>query len=197
MGAPSEVMVVAALRTELLFVRGPKGALGMGEAARAGLRRLLDRRPAKACVLVGYCGGLAEDLPPGALILAERVVGPEGTVRVGARALAKAQALLPEARVGPIFTDPALLRKNVAKLKALEEHRISPLGVDMESNFVAAELFRRKIPFLVARVVLDPWEEEVQLGPSRFLWAPRAIFCSWKLAKAVPKLKKALRESHG
>ena len=64
MGAPPEVMVLAALRTELLFVRGPKAALGMGETARAGLRGLLNRFPLKGAVFLGYCGGLAAGLRP-------------------------------------------------------------------------------------------------------------------------------------
>ena len=194
MGAPPEVMVLAALRTELLFVRGPKAALGMGEAARAGLRRLLARFPLKGAVFLGYCGGLAEGLPAGALILADRLDGPEGTVRPSGKLLEKAKELLPEARLGPLFTHPLLLKKEAVQKKALEEG-LKPLAVDMEANFVAFELSRRKIPFLVAKIVLDSWEEEVSLGPGRFLWAPRALGCSWKLGKLAPKLRQALEES--
>ena|GEM_PF-702810 len=194
MGAPSEVMVLAALRTELLFVRGPKAALGMGEAARAGLRRTLARFSPKGAIFLGYCGGLAGGLPAGTLILADRLDGPEGTVRPSAKILSKARELLPEAYLGPLFTHPVPLRKEAAQKKALEEG-IKPLGVDMEANFVAAELWRRKIPFLVAKIVLDSGEEEISLGIGRFLWAPRALWCSWKLGRVAPKLRQALEES--
>ena len=196
MGAPSEVIVLAALRTELLFVRGPKAALGMGEAARAGLQRVLSRFSPKGIVFLGYCGGLAEGLPAGALILADRLEGPEGTVRPSAAILSKAKKLLPQAHMGPLFTHPVLLRKETVRERA-SERGLSPLGVDMEANFVAAELFRRNIPFLVAKIVLDSWKEEVSLGFGRFLWAPRALWCSWKLGKIAPKLRQALEESRG
>ncbi len=196
MGDSSEVMVLAALRTELLFVRGPKAALGMGEAARAGLRRILSRLSPKGAIFLGYCGGLAEGLPPGALILADRLEGPEGTIQTSARILSNAKKLLPEAHVGPLFTHPTLLRKETVR-EMTSEKRLSPLGVDMEANFVAAELFRRKIPFLVAKIVLDSWEEDVSLGPKRFLWAPRALWCSWRLGKIAPKLRQAVEESDG
>jgi len=195
-GAPLEVMVLAALRTELLFVRGPQAALGMGETARAGLRRLLARFSPKGVIFLGYCGGLAEGLPPGALILADRLEGPEGTVRPSAKILSKARELLPEAHLGPLFTHPVLLKKEAVRKKATAEG-IRPLGVDMEANFVAFELFRRKIPFLVAKIVLDSWEEEVSLGLKRFLWAPRALWCAWKLGRVMPKLRQAREESRG
>lgn len=185
---------MAALRTELLFVRGPKAALGMGEAARSGLRGLLNRFPLKGAVFLGYCGGLAEGLPPGALILADRLDGPEGTVHPSGKLLGKAKELLPEARLGPLFTHPVLLKKEAVRKKALEEG-LKPLGVDMEANFVAFELSRRRIPFLVAKIVLDSWEEEVSLGLDRFLWAPRALGCAWKLGRVAPKLRQALEES--
>jgi hypothetical protein len=170
MGAPPEVMVLAALRTELLFVRGPKAALGMGETARAGLRRLLARFPLKGAVFLGYCGGLAEGLPAGALILADRLDGPEGTVRPSGKLLEKAKELLPEAHLGPLFTHPLILKKEAVRKKALEEG-LKPLAVDMEANFVAFELSRRKIPFLVAKNRFGflggrglPWVRSLLLG---------------------------------
>jgi len=187
---------LAALRTELLFVRGPKAALGMSEAARAGLRRVLSRFSPKGVVFLGYCGGLAEGLPSGALILADRLEGPEGTIRTSARILSNAKKLLPEAHVGSLFTHPVLLRKETVREMAAERG-LSPLGVDMEANFVAAELFRRRIPFLVAKIVLDSWKEEVSLGLGRFLWAPRALACAWKLGMVAPKLRQAVEESDG
>ena len=196
MGPSAEVMVLAALRTELLFVRGPKAALGMSEAARAGLRRVLSRFSPKGVVFLGYCGGLAEGLPSGALILADRLEGPEGTIRTSARILSNAKKLLPEAHVGSLFTHPVLLRKETVREMAAERG-LSPLGVDMEANFVAAELFRRRIPFLVAKIVLDSWREEVSLGLGRFLWAPRALSCAWKLGMVAPKLRQAVEESDG
>jgi hypothetical protein len=170
MGAPPEVMVLAALRTELLFVRGPKAALGMGEAARAGLRRLLNRVPLKGAVFLGYCGGLAEGLPAGALILADRLDGPEGTVRPSGKLLEKAKELLPEAHLGPLFTHPLLLKKEAVRKKALEEG-LKPLGRGYGGEFRSFRAFPPKDPvpcgqdrfgFLGGRGL--PWARSLPLG---------------------------------
>lgn len=188
----AEVMVVAALRTELFFVRGPKAALGMGKTCQDGLRRVLERRTPRALALVGYCGTTVKGLRPGTLILADQILGPAGKVVLDEEILAKAKELLPEAQVGPLFTYPELLKKEkLREMVGLGEPE--PLGIDMESYFVAFELRQRGMPFLMARVVLDAAEEEVSLGITRFLWAPRALWCSWILGRAAPKLREALK----
>ncbi len=187
MGAPSEVTVVAALRTELLFVRGPKAALGVGPRAQTALRRVLERRSPKAVAVVGYAGGLRADLRPGTLVFPDLLLDRKGTVRVGAERLARAKELLPQARVGPLFTDEKLTRR-----AEKEKFEGRALAVDMETSVLARELFRRGIPFLAARVILDAYEEEAPRDWRKVLWAGRALRCSWVLGQAAKALREAL-----
>lgn len=184
------ILTVAALRTELLFVGGPKAAVGVGARSRSGLVRVVERWRPRGVAVVGYCGGLRADLPPGAVVLADRVKGPAGTVRVGARVLVRARDLLPGAEVGPMVTvaRPASPAEKVALGAEV-------LGVDLESAHLAEELFRRGIPFLVARVVLDSLWEEVPQGLRAARWAGRALRCSWTLGRIAPLLARALREA--
>lgn len=190
MGAPSEVMVVAALRTELLFVRGPKAALGVGEKAREGLHRVLARSAPRGVAIVGYAGGLRPELPASAVVLADRVLDEETVVPVDPELLAKAKKRLPMAWVGPVFTDRELTRR---ERKALLGERA--LAVDMETSFLARELAARGIPFLVARVILDSQKEEAPKGWRQVFWAARALRCSWTLGKAAEALRSALSEA--
>ncbi len=183
-------MTVAALQTELLFVPGPKAALTMGRPARGALARLLDRRRPRAVAVVGYCGGLHADLAPGTLLLADRTLCEGDTVRVGASALARARDLLPAARVGPLVTVDRL-----APPAEKVQLGLDALGVDMESFHLARELFRRQIPFLVARVVLDPLWEGIPSGIQRLRWAGRAVRGSWILGRTAPRLHQALDEA--
>lgn len=190
MDASTAVMVVAALRTELLFIPGPKASLGVGPKAHDRLQIMLDRFPPKAVAVLGYAGGVRADLSPGTLVLADVVFDEEGPVGVSAELLAKAQKLLPGAKVGPIFTDHKLAtRGEKAQLEG------KALAVDMETSFVARELLARQIPFLVGRVILDARWEEVRGGWRSSLWAYRALRCSWVLARAAQALRLALAEA--
>lgn len=182
------MMVVAALRTELLFVPGPKAALGVGLRAREGLAKLVERERPKAVALVGYAGGLRPELRPGTLLLADRVLDEEGVVEVDAELLLQARRRLPWAQVGPLFTDRKLTSRG-EKTKLAEK----ALAVDMETSFLVRELTARGIPFLVARVILDTAEEEVRLGWRTMFWAGRALRCSWVLGRAAEALRAALR----
>ncbi len=190
MGAPWEVMVVGALRTELLFVFGPKAALGVGAKARARLRMVLERFRSKAVAIVGYAGGLRADLCPGTLVLADSVLDKEGKVRVDEQLLSRAKEFLPHAQVGPIFTDEKLTP--FAEKTELEK---KALAVDMETSHLARELFSRGTPFLVGRVVLDARWEEAPQGARALLWAGRALRCSWVLGRAARVLRNVLAEA--
>ncbi|MFN3347253.1 MAG: hypothetical protein ACK42E_05555, partial [Candidatus Bipolaricaulaceae bacterium] len=133
-------MVVAALRTELLFVRGPKAALGVGLRARATLEKLVQTQRPRAVAVVGYAGGLRPELRPGALLLVDRLLDEEGVVEVDAELLARAKQRLAWAQVGPLFTDRKLTpREEKDKLAGLA------LAVDMETSFLARELRARGI----------------------------------------------------
>lgn len=183
-------MVVAALRTELLFVPGPKAALGVGGQARATLGELLVGKKPRAVAIVGYAGGLRPQLEPGDLVLAERILDEDGVVEVDAELLFLARQRLPWAHAGPLFTDRRLTpREEKAELAK------KALAVDMETSFLVRELRARGIPFLAARVILDTEEEEVQLGWRAAFWAGRALRCSRVLGRAAEGLRAALGEA--
>lgn len=187
MEAPSEVMVVAALRTELLFVREPKAALGVGKKAQVRLRLLLSRFRPAGVAIVGYAGGLSPDLGPGALVLPDLILDEEGSVPVDQRLLSLAQRRLPRAAVGPLFTAEKLVSPREKEVLAERA-----LAVDMETSLLVRELLARSIPFLVGRVILDAREERV--SARSLLWAGRALRCSWLLRRVSSVLCSALSE---
>ncbi len=189
MGPSSEVIVVGALRTELLFVPGPKAALGVGQKARARLRQLLDRRHPKGVVILGYAGGLRPDLPPGTLVLADSIVDEEGVVRVNADLLSCAKRLLPAAKVGPLFTANTLTSQK--EKEVLGEKAVA---VDMETSHLARELLAKGVPFLVGRAILDACLEEAPQGWHCVFWAGRALRCSHALGRAARILRPVLAE---
>lgn len=180
------VWVVAALRTELLFVRGRTVAVGVGERARARLAsQLEEKRPAGALV-VGFCGGLRADALPGTLILAETLTEEDAVVSVDERLLEKARTALAGAVVGGVVTvDRAIGPAGKAGLG------LDAVAVNMESAYLAAELSGRGIPFLVMRVVLDALWEDVSLGP-RVRWCRRAILGALSLSRAAAALRPVL-----
>lgn len=189
MGPSAEVMVVAALRTELLFVPGPKAALGVGKRARFRLRQLLERRHPQGVLILGYAGGLRSELLPGTLVLADLILDREGAVPVREKLLSQAKKALPKAKVGPLFTDEKLTSRE--EKAALGK---KALAVDMETSHLVRELFSRGIPFLVGRVVLDAYFEEAPQGWRCLLWAGRALRCSWALGRAARLLRPVLAE---
>jgi nucleoside phosphorylase len=185
-------VTVAALRTELLFAPRPRAALGVGQAARVGLRRVLARWRPTGVVVVGYSGGLHASLSPRTLLLPDRLLGPKGVVRTGAAALARAAEILPQAKVGPVITvDRAAAPWDKAALG------VDAFGVDLESALLGEELFRQGIPFLVVRIVFDALWESVPTGWSRGAWAGRALACSWRLGQAARLLRPALAACGG
>lgn len=174
-------MVVAALRTELFFVRPPKRALGVGERAVLALKEVLAQNDPCGVIIVGYAGGLRPELAPTTLILADRLLSDQGEILLRSELLAQAQEILPEVIVGPIFTD-----KNLAKKERKAELKEKAVAVDMESFFLGAILADAGVPYLVLRAVLDGAEEEVG-WPIRFFG--RAIGGSWKIGRAAEALR--------
>ncbi len=172
------VLTVAALRTELLFAPWPRAALGMGQKARARLRRILEGERPAGVLVVGFSGAARASLPVGALVLADSARG----VRVPDGLLERARKALPEAEVGPVATveSPAAPAEK-ARLSA------DALAVDMESGYLAAELSSRGIPFLVVRCVLDALWEDVTSG-LKFRFARRALVCARRLGQAAGAL---------
>jgi hopanoid-associated phosphorylase len=111
-------------------------------------------------VSFGTAGGLAPDLEPGALIVADAVEGPFGrlqTDRPWADRLAAALAAGPRAA----RVRRGLMAAVTAPLVSAGEkdvlHRTNgALAVDMESHIAGAKAAAHGVPFAICRAVVDP-----------------------------------------
>jgi hopanoid-associated phosphorylase len=133
-------------------------------AARADLlERALNAAVARGCagiVSFGTAGGLAPDLAPGTLIVADAVAGPFGrleTDRPWADRLAAALATGPLAarwRRGLVAAVKAPLVS--AEDKRALHRSTGALAVDMESHIAGAIAAAHGLPFAVCRAIVDP-----------------------------------------
>ncbi|MFO8033889.1 MAG: hypothetical protein R6U88_01840 [Candidatus Bipolaricaulota bacterium] len=176
------MIVLAALRTELLFVRGPQACVGLGARRWPGVAARLRRHPPRAAVVLGFSGGLRGELLPGTLVVASGLHG-EGELRPSPTMVELAQGALPEARVGHIHT---ATRPAAPQQKA--RLGLDSLAVDMESARLAEALEEMRIPWLVVRVILDALWENVPEWGSRVRWAARALYCARRLGGASRRL---------
>ena len=158
------VIVVTGMAFEARIARG-KG-VEVVYAARADLlERALSEAVARGCsgiVSFGTAGGLAPDLEPGALIVAEAVEGPFGFGRLETDR-AWADRLAAALSAGPLA---ARLRRGLmaavtAPLVSADDKRVlhrstGALAVDMESHIAGATAAAHGLPFAVCRAVVDP-----------------------------------------
>ncbi len=125
------------------------------DAVRAGLAaRALIAEGCLGLVSFGLAGGLDPNLEPGAVIVADAVVGPEDRrlpTNVSWRA-ALADTL--HAHVGPMLSMPTAIVEPEAK-EALR-CRSGALAVDMESLAIAIVASEANLPFVAIRAVADP-----------------------------------------
>jgi adenosylhomocysteine nucleosidase len=141
--------------------------------ARAEALRLIAEG-ATGLVSFGLAGGLAPAVASGDLILADRVVLPDGegiapdpAWRGRLAALIEAGGTLPHQAV---VAGSDRLLATVAAKRALFE-ATGALAVDMESHAVAAAASAAGLPFVVVRAVADPHDQAlpraatVALGP--------------------------------
>ncbi|MBK5911687.1 hypothetical protein CCR85_09330 [Rhodothalassium salexigens] len=147
----------AARRARLVL---PPIAVGPGcRAAEAAAATLADAG-ARALVSLGFCGALAPDLTPGRVVLADRLLAPDGdgTLVAGRPALDAAAARLTRVLGAPPVIG-ALVHGDVplatAEAKAAAHGRTGALGVDMESLGVARAATAAGVPWLSVRLVLD------------------------------------------
>jgi hypothetical protein len=147
--------VVTAVRLETQAVRTAVPAAAVVEGG-IGLSRL--RRPLRgdAAVACGLAGGLRPDLPTGSVVIAERVLLPDGTWRTCDAALVKALAAAAhragiDAVRGPIATAAGIVAG--AERRRLAERGC--LAADMETGLLA-------VPRIAAvRAVLDTPDREI------------------------------------
>ncbi|MEA3117805.1 MAG: hypothetical protein QOI13_1075 [Paraburkholderia sp.] len=117
-------------------------------------------RGASGVVSFGTAGGLAAELAPGTLIVADAIDGPFGRVCTDAAWTERVAAAL---AVSPLARD--VRRGALAAVKAplvtVEEkaalHRAGgALAVDMESHIAAAMAHAHGLPFVACRAIVDP-----------------------------------------
>jgi adenosylhomocysteine nucleosidase len=163
-------------------LRGFRARLGstevIGIATGLGIRRASDtaRRALQSfaspnlVIATGLAGALSEELKPGDLVLADRLIldreRPDlapTTIAVPPADLASFKAALERHRLrfatGTILTAAGILKDGAAKRAARDAS--AALAVDMESAAVAAEAHRCGLRFACVRAVLDTVDEEI------------------------------------
>ncbi|AOK31171.1 MULTISPECIES: phosphorylase [Burkholderia] len=157
------VIAVAGMAFEARIARG--AGVEAVYAARADRleRALADAAAAHGCAAVvsfGTAGGLAPDLAPGALVIADAVDGPFGRLETDARWSARIVAALAggpvasRVRCGTLaaVSEPVIDARDKAAL-----HRAKgALAADMESHIAGAFAAARGVPFAVCRAIVDP-----------------------------------------
>ncbi|GJH19716.1 phosphorylase [Caballeronia novacaledonica] len=156
------VVAVTGMAFEAKIVRGR--GVDVVFAARADwLERALSDAIARGCsgiISFGTAGGLAPDLEPGELIVAESVSGPFGELRTDAAWSARivdafagtpVQRVMRRGRMAGV-TAPV---KSEAEKRSLHSST-GALAVDMESHIAGAIATARGLPFAVCRAVVDP-----------------------------------------
>lgn len=167
-------------------LRGFRARLGsveiVGVATGLGIRRAAEtaRRAMQSfaaqnlstdlVIATGLAGALSEDLRPGDLVLADRLILDEErsdlvstTIAIPSAHLASFKAALETHRLkfvtGTILTAARILKNGAAKRDA--RATTGALAVDMESAAVAAEAHRCGLRFACVRAVLDTVDEEI------------------------------------
>jgi hopanoid-associated phosphorylase len=156
------VIMVSGMAFESRIARGE--GVEVVYAARADLlERALTAAIARGCcgiVSFGTAGGLAPDLEPGSLIVADAVEGPFGRLQTDRQWADRLTAAL---AVGPLA---GRLRRGVMAAVAAPLvtagdkralHRAAgALAVDMESHIAGATAAAHGLPFAVCRAIVDP-----------------------------------------
>ncbi|ALX46869.1 phosphorylase [Burkholderia humptydooensis] len=157
------VIAVAGMAFEARIARGV--GVEAVYAARADRleRALAEAADAHGCagvVSFGTAGGLAPELAPGALIVADSVDGPFGVLDTDAAWSARIVAALAGTPVASRTRRGAVAAVGAPVVDAREKdalHRSKgALAVDMESHIAGAFAAARGVPFAVCRAIVDP-----------------------------------------
>jgi adenosylhomocysteine nucleosidase len=165
-----------------------------GNRAAAAARRLVDRG-ATALVSWGVAGGLDPALGSGTVVLADRVLHPDGTIRESdsrwrARLEGRVSDRVPTA-VGSLIHVDRVVASTADKRRLFE--RSGATVVDMESLAVAGVADERRLPWLAVRVVTDTATDTLPPEVAS-LCAENGRLRTWSLAILVvrPRLWPAL-----
>jgi hopanoid-associated phosphorylase len=161
-GGRLPVIAVTGMAFEARIARGE--GVEVVYAARADLlERALSAAVARGCagiISFGTAGGLAPDLAPGAVIIADAVEGPLGRFATDPRWSERLAAALAATPLGARLYR-GLMAGVTAPLTGADDkavlHRSSgALAVDMESHIAGAIAAAHGIPFAVCRAIVDP-----------------------------------------
>ncbi len=181
--------MLAALRLEALAIGGEVVLTGMGhaKAAATGGRLSTSLAPDRPLAVVGIAGGLDPSLEPGQLVVADRLLAPDGADPIALpHADAMAAALRGhgrDVRLGPVACSIKIVHGPART--ALAES--GALAVEMESVWLARALGGR--PLAVVRAVGDTERHGFLLGNLRALAALRHLrpaLESWSRGVAGP-----------
>jgi adenosylhomocysteine nucleosidase len=129
--------------------------LGPGNAERSA--RALIAIGCAPLVSFGLAGGLAPDLKPGSVIIADTIVTPDGLAYpTDAKLTARLLTALPNAVRRPIAGSEAILGSIGDKANLHERTRAA--AVDMESHQIARAAHHAGIGFIAVRAVADPFD---------------------------------------
>jgi nucleoside phosphorylase len=140
---------------------------GMGrEASAAAAERVLDRYPVSAVVSTGFAGALSESLGPGQLIAARRMRAPgeESELWPDGALLRRA---LSAGGLRAVTTVTVLSAASTREGRQALRTGYEAEAVDMESYWIARAAWRRGIPFVAIRAVLDTVEMDLPEVASR------------------------------
>jgi uridine phosphorylase len=129
-------------------------ACGMGQASVTTLCQRLDAKVGslRGLALVGWAGGLSPSLSAGEVVLADAAIDLDG------ESVPCTAVRLPGAKVGPMLTVPAPLLTPEAKSAVW---RRGVLAAEMEAYPLALWGRKHGLPFVHARVILDPANESL------------------------------------
>lgn len=138
---------------------------GDGERkAREGFAVLMATLSVDRLIAIGVAGGLSPELPRGALVVAERVVGEDGPVLLADAALVDEAVRATGARRAVVLSAHRIADSAPEKqrlLRAAAGTPTTPAVVDLESAAYASAAARMEIPWLVLRAVTDTADEEL------------------------------------
>ncbi|NIF45954.1 phosphorylase, partial [Burkholderia sp. Tr-862] len=153
------VIAVTGMAFEARIARG-HGVEAVFAARADRLERALAEATARGCagiVSFGTAGGLAPDLAPGALVIADAIDGPFGRVHTDPTWSARLVAALHDTPVWARVTRGTMAAVSAPVVSEQEKtslHRAKgALAVDMESHIAAAFAASRGVPFAVCRAV--------------------------------------------
>lgn len=156
------IIAVTGMAFEARIARGD-GVEAVFAARADRLERALTEATSRGCagiVSFGTAGGLAPDLAPGALVIANAIDGPFGRVETDAGWSTRLVAALHDTPVWARVTRGTIAAVGAPVVseqdKASLHHAKGALAVDMESHIAAAFAAARGVPFAVCRAIVDP-----------------------------------------